>query len=73
MITTTMRSIVPDELIAPLKILGKYDWVRWTMTDKSPPTTSVEMRLPTDPATAELPSRHRLDSGIVSDPIASTP
>lgn len=55
MITTTMRSIVPDELIAPLKILGKYDWVRWTMTDKSPPTTSVEMRLPTDPALLNYP------------------
>ena len=55
MITTTMRSIVPDELIAPLKILGKYDWVRWTMTDKSPPTTSVEMRFPTDPALLNYP------------------
>ena len=55
MITPTMRSIVPDELIAPLKILGKYDWVWWTMTDKSPLSTSVELRFPTDPELLKYP------------------
>ncbi len=64
MITTTMRSIVPDELIAPLKILGKYDWVWWTMTDKSPLSTSVELRLPTDP---ELSSRSWTARSVEAD------
>jgi hypothetical protein len=50
MITTTMRRLVPDELISPLKILGKYDWLRWTPMDTSPPSTSLEVRFPTDPA-----------------------
>ena len=54
MITTTMRRLVPDELITPLKILGKYDWLRWTPIDTSPPTTSLEVRFPTDPALLEL-------------------
>ena len=30
MITTTMRRLVPEEFISPLKMLGKYDWLRWT-------------------------------------------
>ena len=72
MITPTMRSIVPDELIAPLKILGKYDWVWWTMTDKSPLSTSVELRFPTDPALLKYPQKIAcLYSAIVADPIAT--
>jgi hypothetical protein len=55
MITTTMRRLVPSELIAPLKILGKHDWLRWTPIDTSPPTTQLEPRVPPDP---EL-DRHR--------------
>ena len=50
-----MRSIVPDELIRPLKILGKYDWVRWKMSDKLPLTTSVELKLPADPELLKYP------------------
>jgi hypothetical protein len=55
MITTTMRRLVPDELITPLKILGKYDWLRWTPMDTSPPSTSLEVRFPTDPALLNYP------------------
>jgi hypothetical protein len=55
MITTTMRRLVPDELITPLKILGKYDWLRWTPMDTSPPSTALEVRFPTDPALLNYP------------------
>ena len=55
MITTTMRRLVPDELITPLKILGKYDWLRWTPIDTSPPSTSLELRFPPDPALLNYP------------------
>jgi len=53
MITTTMRRLVPDELITPLKLLGKYDWLRWTPIYTSPPSTRMEVRFPTDPALLE--------------------
>ena len=36
MITTTMRRLVPEELITPLKLLGKYDWLRWTPINTTP-------------------------------------
>ena len=62
MITTTMRRFVPDELITPLKILGKYDWLRWTPIDTSPPIHLPEVRFPTDPAPLQLPSFDRFDS-----------
>jgi hypothetical protein len=50
MITTTMRRLVPEDLITPLKLLGKYDWLRWTPEKTTPPSTSVEVRFPSDPA-----------------------
>jgi hypothetical protein len=28
MIASTMRRFLPDDLITPLKVLGKYDWLR---------------------------------------------
>jgi hypothetical protein len=45
----TMRRFVPDELITPLKVLGKYDWLRWTLLNTTPPLTSSELWLPSDP------------------------
>jgi hypothetical protein len=50
MSTTTMRRFVPERLILPLKLLGKYDWLRWTPQDSPPLSTSAEVRFPTDPA-----------------------
>jgi hypothetical protein len=50
MTTTTMRRLVPSELIAPLKLLGKYDWLRWRSLDTSPPMTRLEVQIPPDPA-----------------------
>ncbi len=52
MITTTMRRFVPDELITPLKLLGKYDWLRWTPIDSSPPSSRLVLRIPSDPSLA---------------------
>ena len=46
MITTTMRRLVPEEFISPLKTLGKHDWLRWKSLDTTPPTTQFELRLP---------------------------
>src|SRR6478735_5445179 len=50
MITTTIRRLVPEEFISPLKALGKYDWLRWTPLDTTPPSTQIELRLPDHPA-----------------------
>ena len=57
MITTTMRRLVPDQLITPLKLLGKYDWLRWTPVGTTPPSTSLEVEFPPDPALLRF---HRL-------------
>jgi hypothetical protein len=65
MITTTMRRLVPDELITPLKILGKYDWLRWTSRETPPLSTSVEVRLPTDPALLKFHQLIPLLRGLV--------
>jgi len=45
----TMRRIIPKELIPPLKILGKYDWLHWESLKTTPPSTSFELRIPNDP------------------------
>ncbi len=50
MITTTMRRLIPDELITPLKLLGKYDWLWWAPRETPPLYTSFEVRYLTDPA-----------------------
>ena len=55
MITTTMRRLVPDTLITPLKMLGKYDWLRWTTSDTIPPSNSFELRLPSDSLLLKVP------------------
>jgi hypothetical protein len=55
LITTTMRRLVPDDLITPLKLLGKYDWLRWTPMDTTPPSTRIELRLLNDPALLKCP------------------
>jgi hypothetical protein len=55
MITTTMRRLVPEEFISPLKTLGKYDWLRWKPLDTTPPSTQIELRLPNDPALLKCP------------------
>jgi hypothetical protein len=54
MTTTTMRRLVPSELIAPLKILGQYNWLQLTPADTSPPSTRLEVRIPPGPALAQL-------------------
>jgi len=41
MITTTMRRLVPEEFISPLKVLGKHDWLWWTPEDTTPPSTHI--------------------------------
>ena len=58
MIGTTMRRFVPDELITPLKLLGKYDWLRWTPIDSFPPSSHLVLRIPSDPSLA--PHRRQL-------------
>lgn len=47
--TTTMRRLIPSELITPLKLLGRYDWLWWTPLDTSPPATTLELHIPPDP------------------------
>ncbi len=51
MITTTMRRLVSGELITPVKLLGKHEWLRWKPNNTSPPSTRVELNIPTDPTT----------------------
>ena len=55
MITSTMCRLVPEDLITPLKLLGKYDWLRWTPIDSSPPSNSFELRLPSDSLLLKVP------------------
>ena len=55
MITSTMRRLVPEELITPLTLLGKYDWLRWTPIDSSTPHNSFELRLPSDSLLLKVP------------------
>ena len=52
MIATTMRRFLPDVLITLLKILGKYDWLSWTPVDTSPPSSCLEVTIPSDPSLA---------------------
>jgi hypothetical protein len=67
MITTTMRRLVPEEFISPLKTLGKYDWLRWTPLDTTPPSTTIELRLPNDPVLLKCPRLIRFLSGLASE------
>lgn len=46
----TMRQIVPKELIRPLTILGKHDWLSWRPNHTEPPSTGYELHIPDDPA-----------------------
>lgn len=50
MTVPTMRSLVPKDLITPLKILGKYEWLKWTPKDTIPPSSTISVNLPDDPA-----------------------
>lgn len=48
-----MTHLIPEKFIRPLKVLGKYEWVRWRPVDTIPPSTSIELRIPNDPALEE--------------------
>lgn len=53
MTSPTMRHIVPKELIPALKALGKHDWIEWWPSNSEPPSTSMKLKIPDDPALAE--------------------
>lgn len=53
MTTPTMRALLPKELITPLKLLGKYDWLTWWPSDTTPPSTSYRTAIPDEPCLRE--------------------
>jgi hypothetical protein len=59
-----MRRLVPEELITPLKLLGKYNWLRWTLADTTPPSIRFHLNVPADPAILKVPALNTLLSGL---------
>jgi hypothetical protein len=53
--TPTMRMLVEKELITPLKLLGRHDWLKWQPAITNPPSTRIQLCVPNDPALLEYP------------------
>lgn len=53
MATPTMRTLLPRDFIAPLKALGKHDWLTWQSRTTGPPSSGVTFQIPDDPSLEE--------------------
>jgi len=53
--TPTMRMLVEKELITPLKLLGRHDWLKWQPVTTNPQIKKKQLCVPNDPDLLEYP------------------